>query len=146
MSAIAENRRARFDYHIEEQFEAGIVLDGWEVKAIRAGQVQLPEGFSDIDRALLTDPQTSGGLLVSCDAAAVADVMAVFQRHGFEAAAEVGEVLAAGAQRLVLLCEPDATLAEPLIRQLLVARSDSLHALWGRADWARLTLRELLAG
>ncbi|MEO3692281.1 selenide, water dikinase SelD [Roseateles paludis] len=66
------------------------------------GEVQLPEGFSDIDRALITDPQTSGGLLVSCDAAAVADVMAVFQRHGFEAAAEVGEVLAPGAQRLVL--------------------------------------------
>jgi SsrA-binding protein len=46
--SIAENRRARFDYHIEEQFEAGIVLDGWEVKAIRAGQVQLPEGYVHI--------------------------------------------------------------------------------------------------
>ena len=46
--SIAENRRARFDYHIEEQFEAGIVLAGWEVKAIRAGQVQLPEGYVHI--------------------------------------------------------------------------------------------------
>jgi SsrA-binding protein len=45
MSAIAENRRARFDYHIEERFEAGIVLEGWEVKAIRAGQVQLTDGY-----------------------------------------------------------------------------------------------------
>ena len=36
---IAENRRARFEYHIEEQFEAGIVLEGWEIKAVRAGQV-----------------------------------------------------------------------------------------------------------
>ena len=46
MSAlIAENRRARFEYHIEEQFEAGVVLDGWEVKAIRAGQVQLTDGY-----------------------------------------------------------------------------------------------------
>lgn len=42
---IAENRRARFDYHIEEKFEAGIVLEGWEIKAIRAGQVQLTGGY-----------------------------------------------------------------------------------------------------
>jgi len=42
---IAENRRARFDYHIEERHEAGIVLDGWEVKAIRSGQVQLTDGY-----------------------------------------------------------------------------------------------------
>jgi SsrA-binding protein len=45
MPPIAENRRARFDYHIEERFEAGIVLEGWEVKAIRAGQVQLTDGY-----------------------------------------------------------------------------------------------------
>ncbi|HMM86140.1 MAG: SsrA-binding protein SmpB [Gammaproteobacteria bacterium] len=45
MTLIAENRRARFDYHIEERFEAGIVLEGWEVKAIRAGQVQLTDGY-----------------------------------------------------------------------------------------------------
>ena len=45
MSSIAENRRARFDYHIEERHEAGIVLSGWEIKAIRAGQVQLTDGY-----------------------------------------------------------------------------------------------------
>jgi SsrA-binding protein len=45
MSTIAENRRARFDYQIEERFEAGIVLSGWEIKAIRAGQVQLTDGY-----------------------------------------------------------------------------------------------------
>ena len=46
MSAlIAENRRARFEYHIEEQFEAGMVLEGWEVKAVRAGQIQLTDGY-----------------------------------------------------------------------------------------------------
>ncbi len=44
-NAIAENRRARFEYHIEEQFEAGMVLEGWEVKAVRAGQVQLTDGY-----------------------------------------------------------------------------------------------------
>jgi len=43
--SIAENRRARYDYHIEEQFEAGVVLSGWEIKAIRAGQVQLTDGY-----------------------------------------------------------------------------------------------------
>ncbi len=43
--SIAENRRARHEYDIEERFEAGIVLEGWEIKAIRSGQVQLNEGY-----------------------------------------------------------------------------------------------------
>lgn len=43
--SIAENRRARFDYQISEQYEAGIVLHGWEIKAIREGQVQLTDGY-----------------------------------------------------------------------------------------------------
>jgi SsrA-binding protein len=43
--SIAENRRARFEYHIEERHEAGVVLSGWEIKAIRAGQVQLSDGY-----------------------------------------------------------------------------------------------------
>lgn len=43
--SIAENRKARFDYAIEEKFEAGIVLTGWEIKAIRSGQVQLTDGY-----------------------------------------------------------------------------------------------------
>src|SRR4029078_12974784 len=42
--SIAENRRARFDYHIEERFEAGMVLQGWEIKAVGACQVQLTDG------------------------------------------------------------------------------------------------------
>ena len=45
MSNIAENRRARFEYHIEERYEAGLVLQGWEIKAVRAGQVQLTDGY-----------------------------------------------------------------------------------------------------
>lgn len=40
---IALNRKARHDYHIEDRFEAGIVLEGWEVKSIRAGRVQLAD-------------------------------------------------------------------------------------------------------
>ena len=43
--AIAENRKARFNYMLEEQHEAGLVLEGWEVKAIREGQVQLTDGY-----------------------------------------------------------------------------------------------------
>ena len=43
--SIVENRKARFNYHIEERFEAGVVLSGWEIKAIRAGQVQLTDGY-----------------------------------------------------------------------------------------------------
>ena len=43
--SIAENREALFNYHIEERFEAGVVLEGWEVKAIREGQVQMTDGY-----------------------------------------------------------------------------------------------------
>ncbi len=43
--SIVDNRRARHEYNIEEQFEAGIMLEGWEIKAIRSGQVQLNEGY-----------------------------------------------------------------------------------------------------
>lgn len=43
--SIAENKKARFNYTLEEQYEAGMVLEGWEVKAIRAGQVQLTDGY-----------------------------------------------------------------------------------------------------
>jgi SsrA-binding protein len=42
---IAENRRARFDYFIEERLEAGLALQGWEVKALRAGKAQITEGY-----------------------------------------------------------------------------------------------------
>jgi len=43
--SIVENKKAFFDYFIEERFEAGLVLEGWEVKAIRAGRAQLKEGY-----------------------------------------------------------------------------------------------------
>jgi selenide,water dikinase len=55
-------------------------------------QVVLPQGFPDADKALLTDPQTSGGLLVACSPASLDAVLAVFQRHGFADAGVVGEV------------------------------------------------------
>jgi SsrA-binding protein len=43
--SIAENKKAFHDYFIEERYEAGMVLEGWEVKAIRAGRTQLKEAY-----------------------------------------------------------------------------------------------------
>ena len=43
--SIVENRKAYHDYFVEEKFEAGLALEGWEVKAIRAGRVQLKEAY-----------------------------------------------------------------------------------------------------
>jgi SsrA-binding protein len=43
--SIVENRKADHDYFIEEKFEAGLALDGWEVKAIRAGRAQIKEAY-----------------------------------------------------------------------------------------------------
>jgi len=54
--------------------------------------VALPDGFAAEERALLTDPQTSGGLLVSCEPESLNEVLAVFQRHGFGTAAVIGSV------------------------------------------------------
>ena len=42
---IADNKKATFNYHIEERFEAGMVLEGWEVKSLREGKVQLTDGY-----------------------------------------------------------------------------------------------------
>ena len=42
---IALNKRARHDYSIDERFEAGIALEGWEVKSLRAGKVQIVESY-----------------------------------------------------------------------------------------------------
>jgi SsrA-binding protein len=44
-SRIADNKKAIFNYHIEERFEAGMVLEGWEVKSLRMGKVQLTDGY-----------------------------------------------------------------------------------------------------
>ncbi len=63
--------------------------------------VDLPAGFSLEERALLTDPQTSGGLLVACSAHSVRDVLDIFRQHGFDEANEIGEVHStSGASRL----------------------------------------------
>ena len=45
---VAENRRARFDYHIEDKFEAGIMLTGTEVKSLRFGEGSIAESYAEI--------------------------------------------------------------------------------------------------
>ena len=44
-NVIAANRRARFEYRLEDRLEAGIALEGWEVKSLRSGRAQLTEGY-----------------------------------------------------------------------------------------------------
>lgn len=56
--------------------------------------IELPEGFDPLERALLTDPQTSGGLMVACAPEALGEVLEIFAKHGFDAAAPVGRVCA----------------------------------------------------
>jgi selenide,water dikinase len=103
-------RGARCDVHIE--WQSVPLLDGVRELAARGfvtgasdrnwagygADVVLPSGFAAPDRALLTDPQTSGGLLVSCEPAAVDAVMQTFLRHGFEQAVVIGSVQAAQAK------------------------------------------------
>jgi SsrA-binding protein len=50
-STIALNKKARHEYHIEEKLEAGLVLQGWEVKSLRAGRAQLQEAYVYIKNA-----------------------------------------------------------------------------------------------
>ncbi len=66
--------------------------------------VVLPVNFAKEDHALLTDPQTSGGLLVSCAPSVLDDVLAVFHRHGFGQAAVVGAVGAQSAAPRLFVC------------------------------------------
>jgi selenide, water dikinase len=65
--------------------------------------ITLPEGFSSVGKALLTDPQTSGGLLVSCSPELADAVLALFKKHGFEAAAVIGKITAEGAGRVTVV-------------------------------------------
>ena len=45
---IVRSKRATYDYKVDEKFEAGLVLEGWEVKSLRAGRVQLVDGYVQI--------------------------------------------------------------------------------------------------
>jgi len=56
-------------------------------------EIELTSSLNPIDQALLSDPQTSGGLLVACSPESVDEVLAIFHQQGFKAASEVGEIL-----------------------------------------------------
>jgi selenide,water dikinase len=64
--------------------------------------VSLGAALGEVERNLLSDPQTSGGLLVACEASAVDEVLAVFQSEGFASAAVVGEIHEGAAQLAVV--------------------------------------------
>ena len=61
-------------------------------------RIVLPQGMADWQRQLLCDPQTSGGLLVSCAPEVAAEVLALFKREGFDSASEIGTLTAGEAQ------------------------------------------------
>ncbi len=65
-------------------------------------EVSVPSHFSGLDQNLMTDPQTSGGLLVACDRNSVDEVLAIFKQHGFEHATVVGHVESQQAHGLVV--------------------------------------------
>ncbi len=64
--------------------------------------IALPANFAPQDKALLTDPQTSGGLLVSCAEDCVAVVLEIFRKHGFASATEIGTVGMCGGALLTI--------------------------------------------
>lgn len=64
--------------------------------------IELGSNVHAIDQALLTDPQTSGGLLVACAPGSVQDVLALFEQHGFASATDIGEITAARADGIQL--------------------------------------------
>jgi selenide,water dikinase len=74
---------------VVEGFVTGASGRNW---ASYARDVELGPNITPVDKALLTDPQTSGGLLVSCMPDAVPDVLSIFRREGFERAAVIGEM------------------------------------------------------
>ena len=89
---------------VRELAQAGFVTGASGRNWVGYGaDVTLPAGFAEADQALLTDPQTSGGLLVSCTPDSVEQVLAVFRQHGFGQAAVIGQARPANAgKRLVV--------------------------------------------
>ncbi len=78
-----------------EGFITGASERNW---AAYGTEVDLPAGFAAVDRALLTDPQTSGGLLAACAPGALDAVLATFRRHGCTQAAVIGQAVDTGGQ------------------------------------------------
>jgi SsrA-binding protein len=82
--SIVDNKKAFHDYFVEEKYEAGLVLEGWEVKAIRAGRAQIKEGYVVLKSAsthVYTDPTRSRKLLLN--AAEIAKLIGKVERSGY---------------------------------------------------------------
>ncbi len=83
---------------VEQGYVTGASTRNWEGYG---KDVQLSEALTSVDQSLLTDPQTSGGLLVACASEAVDEVLAVFAQGGFAQAAVIGEMVAGSASVVV---------------------------------------------
>src|SRR3990170_3846927 len=58
---VAQNKKARHDYHIDDTYEAGLVLVGTEVKSLRQGRASLVDGFADVDGGEAWGARAGGG-------------------------------------------------------------------------------------
>jgi SsrA-binding protein len=72
-STIALNKRARHEYHIEERYEAGLSLQGWEVKSLRAGRINFGDSYAIVKNGELYLFGTSIPPLISASTHVVAD-------------------------------------------------------------------------
>ena len=96
--SIVDNRKAFHDFFIEEKFEAGLVLEGWEVKAIRAGRAHLKEAYVIVRGAELAllgahiTPLTAASTHVNTDPTRTRKLL----MHGHEIAKLIGKVERAG--------------------------------------------------
>lgn len=96
--SIVQNKKAFHDYFIEERFEAGLSLEGWEVKAIRAGRAQLKEAYVVIKGSELfligahISPLTSASTHVKADPTRTRKLL----MHGEEISKLIGKVERAG--------------------------------------------------
>lgn len=70
---IAVNRKARFDYHIDERFEAGIALQGWEVKALRQGRIAFTDSYALLQKGEIFLIGTQITPLISANTHVLAD-------------------------------------------------------------------------
>ncbi|MCX7211126.1 MAG: SsrA-binding protein, partial [Burkholderiales bacterium] len=92
--SIVDNRKAFHDFFIEEKFEAGLVLEGWEVKAIRAGRAHLKEAYVIVRGAELAllgahiTPLTAASTHVNPDPTRTRKLL----MHGHEIAKLIGKV------------------------------------------------------
>ena len=96
--SIVQNRKATHDYFIEERYEAGLALDGWEVKSIRAGHVQLKEAYVVVKSAEIfligchVTPLTAASTHVQADPTRTRKLLL----HGDEIRKLIGKVERAG--------------------------------------------------